>query len=93
MRVGNNTDADICERILLWMIRQRFRQGEIFFRIHDIASAINMTVREVREYLDILFLSGAVGCTPFSPGAAELWFITESVSDFICSGSAGEYDI
>lgn len=43
-----------------------------------------MTVREVREYLDILFLSGTMGCTPFSPGAPELWFITESVSEFVC---------
>lgn len=93
MREKNNTAADICERILLWMVRQRFRRGEIFLRIRDIASAMNMTVSEIREYLDILFLSGAVGCTPLSPGASELWFITESVSDFICSGSAGEYDI
>lgn len=93
MQEENNTAADICERILLWMVWQRFRQGEIFLRIRDIASAMNMTVSEIREYLDILFLSGAVGCTPFSPGASELWFITESVSDFICSGSAAEYDI
>ncbi|HFH2783495.1 TPA: hypothetical protein ACGJP5_004687 [Escherichia coli] len=70
-----NTGADICGRILLWMLHQRFRYGKI-----------------VREYLDILLLSGAMGCTPFSPGASELWFITESVSDFICSGSADECD-
>lgn len=89
----NNTSADVCERILLWMVRQRFRQGEIFLRIRDIASAMNITTREVREYLDILFLSGTVGCTPLSPGASELWFITESVSDFICSDCAGECDI
>ncbi|QCT87615.1 hypothetical protein [Escherichia sp. E4742] len=81
-----NTSADICERILLWMVYQRFRQGEIFLRIQNIASVMNMTVSEIREYLDILFLSGVVGCTPLSPGASELWFITESVSDFICSG-------
>ncbi len=74
------------------MVHQRFRYGEIFLRIQNITSAMNMTVREVREYLDILFLSGAVGCTPFLPGAPELWFITESVSDFICSDSAGGYD-
>ncbi len=88
-----NTGADICERILLWMVHQRFRYGEIFLRIQNIASAMNMTAREVREYLDILLLSGAVGCTPFSPGASELWFITESVSDFICSGRADECDL
>ncbi len=87
-----NISADICERILLWMVHQRFRYGEIFLQIHNIASAMNMTAREVREYLDILHLSGAVGCTPFSPGAPELWFITESVSDFICPDSAGVYD-
>lgn len=87
-----NTGADICGRILLWMVHQRFRYGKIFLHIQNIASAMNMTAREVREYLDILLLSGAVGCTPFSPGVSELWFITESVSDFICSGSADECD-
>ena len=88
-----NTGADICGRILLWMVHQRFRHGRIFLRIQNIASAMNMTAREVREYLDILLLSGVVGCTPFSPGASERWFITESVSDFICSGSADECDL
>lgn len=82
-----HTRTDICERILLWMAHQRFRQGGIFLRIRDIASAMNMTVSEIREYLDILFLSGVVGCTPTSPGTSELWFITESVSDFICSSA------
>ncbi len=87
MRKEENTSPDICEGILLWMVHQRFRYGKIFLRIQNIASAMNMTVCEVREYLDILFLSGTVGCTPFSPSTSELWFITESVSDFICSGT------
>lgn len=82
-----NTSPDICERILLWMVHQQFRHGKIFLHIQNIASTMNMTVCEAREYLDILFLSGTVGCTPFSPGTSELWFITESVSDFICSGT------
>ncbi|HFT9406873.1 TPA: hypothetical protein ACGS6U_002954 [Escherichia coli] len=54
-----NTGADICERILLWMVHQRFQYGKIFLRIQNIASVMNMTAREVREYLDIS--AGSVG--------------------------------
>lgn len=60
-----NISADICERILLWMVHQRFRYGEVFLRIQNIASAMNMTAREVREYLDILHLSGRWGVHHF----------------------------
>lgn len=91
MREENNTGADICERILLWMVRRLFRQGEIFLRIQNIASDMNMTVREVREYLDILFLSGAVGCTPLSPGASSAMHTNDRsltmVDLFCCAGA------
>ncbi|EPO2325296.1 hypothetical protein ACT7IK_004829 [Escherichia coli] len=85
MRKEENIGTEICERILLWMVHQRFRYGEIFLHIQNISSAMNMTAHEIREHLDILLLSGTVGCTPFSTGVSELWFI--AVSDFICSGT------
>lgn len=68
-------ESDICERILEVMALRRERYGEVLLRTKDIAREMNMTVGLTREYLDILYHSGIIDCTPVSRGVPVLWFL------------------
>ncbi|HGG6427539.1 TPA: hypothetical protein ACJG67_004114 [Salmonella enterica subsp. enterica serovar Kottbus] len=67
--------GDICERILNLMAYKRQRYGVVFFRTRDIAAELDISVRQCREHLDYLLLTGVAGCTPATAASPVLWFI------------------
>lgn len=68
-------DGDICERILNLMEYKRRHYGNVFFRTKDIASDLDISVRQCREHLDYLSLSGVVGGIPATVEVPVLWFV------------------